>query len=143
MFKYLLCSLLLIGSLEAAEIETGKAECPVAKGKKVNPAQSVSYEGGKVFFCCGKCKAAFEKDSSKFAAKANHQLVVTKQATQIACPFSAQDVNPAKTVTVNNAEVGFCCGNCQGKVAAMETADQINAVFSPEAFKKGFEVKTK
>ena len=43
-------------------------KCPVS-GQPVDKAQTVSFEGKTVGFCCGKCKAAFEKEPAKFAAK--------------------------------------------------------------------------
>lgn len=39
--------------------------CPVA-GKAVDAAFFVDFEGKRIGFCCGKCKAAFEKDPAKF-----------------------------------------------------------------------------
>lgn len=43
--------------------------CPVADDKKVDPAHTVEYEGRRIGFCCGKCKAAFEKEPAKYAGK--------------------------------------------------------------------------
>lgn len=42
--------------------------CPVAD-KPIDPNQTVEHDGRRVAFCCAKCKAAFEKDPAKFAAK--------------------------------------------------------------------------
>lgn len=42
--------------------------CPVAD-KPVDPNQTVEHDGRRVAFCCGKCKAAFEKEPAKFLAK--------------------------------------------------------------------------
>ena len=42
--------------------------CPVS-GQPVDAAQTVAFEGATVGFCCGKCKAAFEKEPAKFADK--------------------------------------------------------------------------
>ncbi len=42
--------------------------CPVA-GKPVDAAFFVDFDGKRVGFCCGKCKAAFEKNPKKFADK--------------------------------------------------------------------------
>ncbi|MCA9248254.1 MAG: hypothetical protein KDA42_14095 [Planctomycetales bacterium] len=47
---------------------TTQTDCPVS-GKAINPACSTEHEGKKVYFCCGKCKKAFEGDPSKFADK--------------------------------------------------------------------------
>ena len=38
-------------------------------GAAVDAAHFVVHEGRRVAFCCGKCKAKFEKDPAKFAAK--------------------------------------------------------------------------
>jgi len=42
--------------------------CPVS-GTDVNPKFFVVHEERRVAFCCGKCKAKFEKDPSKFVSK--------------------------------------------------------------------------
>ena len=42
--------------------------CPVA-GKPVDPNQTVEHDGRRIAFCCGNCKAAFEKEPAKFLAK--------------------------------------------------------------------------
>ncbi|MCH2210713.1 MAG: hypothetical protein MK110_05390 [Fuerstiella sp.] len=115
------------------------AKCPISGGK-AKESQAADFKGGKVYFCCGKCKAAFEKDSSKHTAKAHAQLVATGQYEQKKCPLSG---GPLKTTsTVGGVEVKFCCGNCKKKVDEAEGADKFALVFSDRAFKKGF-VKTK
>lgn len=43
-------------------------ECPVS-GKAVDAQFFVQHDGKKVAFCCGNCKAAFEKDPQKYAEK--------------------------------------------------------------------------
>lgn len=146
MLKYVFAALMMVGILgtsvsvnEAAE--TKNAMCPVAKGKAVNPKQAVAYEGAQVFFCCGGCKSKFSEDPAKFAIKANHQLVVTKQASQKACPLTGRDVDGSKTVTVGKVEVSLCCGGCVKKAQGMNEAAQAEALFGKEAFKKGFAVK--
>ena len=42
--------------------------CPVS-GMPVDADYVVDYEGRQVAFCCGKCKAKFEKDPAKYAGK--------------------------------------------------------------------------
>jgi YHS domain-containing protein len=42
--------------------------CPVS-GKPASKEFFSEYKGNKVFFCCADCKAAFDKDPEKFAAK--------------------------------------------------------------------------
>jgi YHS domain-containing protein len=133
---------LLVGAF-VANSEDKKADvkplCPVS-GKAIDMTKSVAYKGGKVYFCCGGCPGAFEKETAKFATKANHQLVVTKQATQGKCPLSGGPLNDEKTVAVAGVTVKFCCEKCQGKVAGSKAEEQLELTFSDKAFDKGFTV---
>lgn len=43
-------------------------KCPVSN-KPINPEKTVTYEGKLIAFCCDDCKAKFEKDPAKCAAK--------------------------------------------------------------------------
>lgn len=126
----------------AAESEKTNPKCPVS-GAKVNMEKFSKFNGGKVYFCCGNCKAKFDAGSDKFSAKANHQLVVSGQAEQKACPFAGRPTDASKTVAVNGVEVAFCCGGCQGKAAKADEASRVSLVFANDAFRKGFEMATK
>jgi YHS domain-containing protein len=128
----------LVASVNRAEEEKKeefKATCPVS-GKAAIEDSSVEYKGGKVYFCCEGCPDAFKGDTAKFAAKANMQLVQTKQFVQEKCPLTGGKLNAEKTVDVGGAKVTFCCENCQGAVAKLKGDEQINKVFSDAAFKK-------
>jgi len=114
--------------------------CPVS-GDPASDSVFVAYGGGKVYFRCGGCKAAFEKEPEKFATKANLQLVLTGQFVQKGCPMSGGKVNPETKMTLCGAKVGFCCKGCQGKVAKAEGDAKLDLIFGAKAFKKGFEVK--
>jgi YHS domain-containing protein len=118
------------------------AKCIVA-GKPAKQEQSADYKGGKVYFCCGNCKANFEKNQAKFATKANEQLVATGQAKQVKCPISGQPCKEDKVTEVDGVKVYFCCDNCKGKVAKAKGDEQIALCFSDDAFKKAFEVEKK
>jgi YHS domain-containing protein len=118
-----------------------KALCPVS-GKAAVKSVSADYRGGKVYFCCPGCIAPFKKNTAKYAAKANEQLVVTGQAKQVACPITGRPVNPAKSLEVGGVKVCFCCGGCQGKVKKADAAEQIDLVFGKKGFAKGFKVET-
>ena len=150
-FQKVVASFALVGLLagvtawaaEEGKINLENIKCIMAPSKAANPEKSAEFKKGKVFFCCDGCKGKFEKDKEKFATKANHQLVATKQYTQKACPFSGGDVNPEKTTKVNGVEVGFCCGNCLGKVEKAEGDEKVEMVFGAKAFDKGFEVAKK
>lgn len=129
-----LCSFVL-----AEEIKLDGIKCPIS-GEPVKTGTDVAYKGGKVFFCCTNCPKAFEKDTAKFATKANLQLAQTKQATEVKCPIAGRDLNPDTAITVSGVKVAFCCGNCKGKAEAAKGDDQVNLVFSDAAFAKGFKV---
>ena len=84
---------------------------------------------------------SYDKDTAKYATKANQQLVATGQATQAKCPISGGPLNAEKTVEVGGVKVTFCCEKCQGKVAEAKGDAQAELVFSDAAFAKAFEVK--
>jgi YHS domain-containing protein len=116
-------------------------KCVVAGSKDAKATNSVDYKGGKVFFCCQNCPKAFQKDTAKFAASANHQLVATGQAKQEKCPFSGGPINQDTAIEVKGVKVAFCCEKCQGK--AKESTDQVDLIFNDKAFDKGFVVSKK
>jgi YHS domain-containing protein len=128
----------LATAVAADAIKLDGINCLVATSKPAKAENSVDYKGGKVFFCCMNCPKTFSADTAKFAPKANHQLVATKQATQKACPFSGQPVTAGTEIKVAGAEVGFCCDMCKGKAEAEK--DQVALIFSDAAFEKGFKV---
>lgn len=47
---------------------TLQTECPIS-GKAIKADKSVDYKGKKVYFCCGNCPKAFEKNPEKYTAK--------------------------------------------------------------------------
>ncbi|QDU36515.1 hypothetical protein Mal4_08010 [Maioricimonas rarisocia] len=128
-----------------AEEEKAKPEvkCPVS-GRPIDKEHSVAFKKAEVYFCCPNCPAAFKENKGKFAAKANHQLVLTEQAKPTGkCPLTGRPVDESKQVDVAGVEVSFCCGNCQGKAAKATGDEQITLVFANKAFNKGFEVPKK
>lgn len=115
----------------------------VGKEVKIADAKVVSHNGGNVYVCCGNCKAKFEKNAAAYAAKANHQLVLTGQAKQVKCPLAGRPVNAKQVVEIAGVKVGLCCGNCKAKLAGAKGDDQVKMAFSDAAFKKGFAVNKK
>ncbi len=127
----------------AGDIDLKKVQCVVAN-KAATEGKSADYKGGKVYFCCGGCAGKFATDSKKYAERANHQLVATKQYTQKGCPFSGGKVKASTLVSIGGTKVGFCCDNCKGKVtSASDDAAKMKLVFSDTAFGKGFAKKAK
>ena len=112
----------------AAPATKGEAKCPVS-GHPGKPDATAEFEGGKVSFCCEKCVKAFTADSAKFAAKARQQLAVTGQMVQKGCPLSGGPVKDGTQIDVGGVSVGFCCGNCKGKVAKAAADEQVTMVF--------------
>ena len=124
----------------AALKEAKDATCPVS-GHGCDPAASADFDGGAVYFCCEKCVGAFKEDSAKFAAKAHQQMVSTGQLVQKGCPFSGGPVKPGTQISIGDAEVGFCCPNCKGKVEKASPDDQVTMVFGK--IDKGFKPAAK
>lgn len=119
-----------------------KPTCPVT-GKPCKKEFSVSHNGGTVFFCCPNCPKAFKKNTKKYTAKANYQLVLTKQAKCVKCPFKGTKVNEKTFISVKGAKVGFCCGNCKARALKAKGNKQIELIFNDKAFKKGFKIVKK
>lgn len=124
----------------AADPKLDNVKCIMNPKAAAKADKSVSYKGGKVFFCCDNCPKKF--DAEKNATVANHQLVLTGQAKQEKCPLSGGDLNKDTAIKVAGAEIAFCCDKCKGKVMETKEADQVELVFNNKAFEKaGFKVK--
>lgn len=122
----------------AGEVDLKDVKCVIAP-KAANATKSADYKDGKVYFCCGGCLGKFNADAKKFATKANHQLVATKQYEQKKCPISGGPIKAETALTVAGTKVAFCCPSCKGKVeSAKDDAAKMKIVFSEKAFKKAF-----
>jgi len=144
--KFTACALVILslGVAHAADKAKKKAQvkCPVS-GKLASKEFTAEYKGGTVLFCCPKCPGAFKAKTDKFAAKANHQLVLTGQAKQVKCPIAGRALNPKTAIQVAGAEVAFCCNGCKGRAEGMKEAKQITVLFGDKAFDKAFKVDAK
>ena len=129
---------LIAGVVVAAEAEKKSVQCVVAD-KAADMSKSADYKDGKVYFCCGGCAGKFAKAEKKFAVKANHQLVATKQYEQKLCPFSAKPADTSKSTEVAGVKVAFCCDGCKGKVESTEGDEaKMKLVFADKKFSKAF-----
>lgn len=128
-----------VGSLNAAD-EKPALKCPVS-GQAAKADKTAEFNGGSVEFCCGECPKAFAKDTKKFAAKANLQLVQSGQLKQIKCPLTARPVAADKSVEVEGVTVGLCCAGCLAK-AKKVSGDELTALLFTET-EKGFELTKK
>ena len=136
-YKAMSIILVAMVSLNAGDKDKKKHEVTcVVSGETIDETEYTNYKKGKVYFCCGGCKADFDEVSANFAVAANYQLVATGQYMQTNCPVSGRGLNPKKVVKVVNADVTFCCGNCQGKTNKAE--DKMAFIFTDVSFDKGF-----
>jgi YHS domain-containing protein len=92
----------------AAADDIGKeVTCPVmgSKFKVTKSTQFTTVNGQPVYFCCGGCPAAFDKEPEKYLAK----------MTVANCPvMTSNTVTPNKNlrVLVNDGYYYLCCGGC-------------------------------
>ena len=136
-YKAMSMILVAMVSLNAGDKDKKKHKVTcVVSGETIDETEYSNYKKGKVYFCCGGCKADFDEASATFAVAANYQLVATGQYMQTNCPVSGRGLNPKKTVKVANSDVTFCCGNCQGKTNKAE--DKMAFIFADASFDKGF-----
>ena len=132
-------SLVLVATVALTAGDNDKKKDEIAcviSGDAIDKTEYTEYKKGKVFFCCGGCRADFDEATAKFSVAANYQLVVTGQYMQTNCPLSGRNLNPKKVVKVANTNVTFCCGNCQGKTKKAE--DKMAFIFADASFDKGF-----
>lgn len=95
---------LLCGSVMAAAVGLGVvahaqdkassgAKCPIS-GEPIDKSVSVKHKGKDVYFCCPKCKGAFEKEPAKYAAAVKAQWDALRPlAVQVACPVTGGVIN--------------------------------------------------
>ena len=116
------------------------ATCPVM-GEDANEQLFIKYLGKKLYFCCDSCIPMFFPEQKTERAKANYQLLQTKQITPIACPFSGHELDPKQFVKLGKIKVTFCCENCTAKAKKMDADELKEKVFAD--LKKGFTLQTK
>lgn len=117
------------------KIDFASMKCLVS-GAAAKEDKSSDWKDGKVYFCCGSCLKKFDGDNKGFAAKANHQLIASKQVEQKACPFSGGDVKAGTAIEFKGASIAFCCNNCKGKAEKMSDDDKVAKLFGEDAYAK-------
>jgi YHS domain-containing protein len=119
----------------ADKVSVDGVKCFIS-GAAAKEDKSVKYLDGTVHFCCENCAKKFDADKDKYAAKANHQLVATKQYEQKACPMSGASLNADTAIDVKGVKVAFCCNNCKGKAEKMADDEKTDKLFGKAAFEK-------
>ncbi len=61
---------------DAAPVQIAQKTCPVMGGK-IDEKIFVEHGGRRVYFCCGRCENAFQKDPAKYLAKLDAALAAT------------------------------------------------------------------
>ena len=134
------CALLVVCTLvaaDAAKLDLKDVKCPVSGGP-AKEVGAVDYKGAKIYCCCTNCPKKFAEEKEKFAAKANQQLLQTKQFVQKCCPLANKPVNDEKSVTIGGVAVKFCCDGCKGKVEKASDDEKMALVFADKVFDKAF-----
>lgn len=91
--------------------------CPVS-GKQIAEGCTSEYEGKLVGFCCGKCKAEFEKDPNPLLEKLGLVPAPVPQVLNTVCPVGDKPAKPEVTTTYKGRKVAFCCSKCKGAFEA-------------------------
>jgi len=117
-------------------------KCFMMPKRDVKEAKSVDHNGGKVFFCCPGCVKKWNKDTAKYEAQGNVQLVSSGQFKQSGCPISGGDASEDYSSEVDGVKVLFCCEKCKAKVdTAADDAAKRELVFGKKSFERGFAKK--
>ncbi len=102
----------------AAQAEKAKAQqkaiqpvavqviCP-GSGQPVDRKVYSDGEHGRVYFCCEKCKKAYDGDPAKFQDK-----LESCYSYQTTCPLMGEPIDPAVSARHGDRTVYFCCKMC-------------------------------
>ena len=132
---------IVANTVRAEEVKLSEnVKCPVS-GKPAKAECTAKYLGKNVYFCCENCPVSFKESTEKFAVKANHQLAMTGQVAQVACPITGKPCKKDTAIDVLGLKVAFCCPNCQGKVSKADDAGKLDLVFAK--LDKGFTLQAK
>jgi YHS domain-containing protein len=123
-------SLLSAVATNALAVPAMKVEpiCPVSR-QPCDPKISQDFHGGRVWFCCQKCKQSFANDPAPYAAAAHQQMVLTRQFVQRACPLDGGPVAAGTRIDIGGVDVGFCCDACRSRAEKASDDDQVQLVF--------------
>jgi YHS domain-containing protein len=85
--------------------------CPIS-GEKIDKKVYSDYQGQRVYLCCDKCKAKFEKDPEKYMAKFEQEgiLLENVQKTDPVCGMAITDKKIYRDY--KGRRVYFCSEDC-------------------------------
>ncbi len=142
LFGFALAIVLILSNLPgsgAVAQEMSGVKCVVDGDRNANRQFKSKHADGEVYFCCKGCAATFSKHKKDFHTRANHQLMVTGQYRQIACPIAGGDFDQEQTSKIGGIEVAFCCEKCMAQIdGAGDLAAKAELVFGADAFERAF-----
>ncbi|MEM9827257.1 MAG: hypothetical protein AAF958_11740 [Planctomycetota bacterium] len=135
----------------AADVEKPPIEdlkCFIMPKRKVAGKKVMDYKKGKLYLCCGSCVKRMGRTLEKYEARANHQLVQTKQYVQTACPLGGGEISESSPTLMvgwktGDVKIKFASEEHKNKIAALEPEERIEKVFAAKTFDKHFEPKKK
>lgn len=93
-----------------AKMDRVQVTCPVS-GEPVDTKVFTGTGNKKVYFCCKDCKAKYEKDPTRFAAK-----LADSYSYQTKCPVAGETIDPTVFTDLPTGQrVFFCCAGCDKK----------------------------
>jgi len=102
------------GKDATAQTVKNQTVCPVMGGK-IDKKSFADYDGKRVYFCCGGCSGAFNKDPAKYIKKLEDQGVVLEKTpvkTDEKAAAKSETKDTAKT-TDESCQKGGCGGCCE------------------------------
>lgn len=98
------------GGGREAKTEIVQQTCPVMVGNKIDPNIFTNYRGKRVYFCCPKCKAAFEANPEKYLARLPQFAAAQAEAGERSRFRLGHLVEPFGVATLSLLFVTFCLG---------------------------------
>jgi len=94
-----------------AKRERVQVTCPLS-GKPIDKKVFTGKGKDRVFFCCTDCKAKYEKEPAKYAAK-----LAASYTYQTICPVMGNKIDPAVFTDLPTGErIYYCCAGCDKKL---------------------------
>ncbi len=114
--------------------KSGQRVCPVS-GDEAGTRYSSKWRDGKVYFAASAARTAFEEAPQDFAARANHQLVMTGQYAQHSCPIcEKKELLRSQKASVNKVSVYFSSEKCRKEFLDNSTDEKMTLAFSEKVF---------
>lgn len=94
-----------------AEKPKNQTTCPIS-GEKIDKKVFIDYQGQRIYFCCDKCKAKFEKEPEKYFEKLEKEHVVLENV-QTSCPTCEMKLEDKKIFTdYKGRRIYVCSDHC-------------------------------